>query len=188
MDRDEQLAALHDHCCQFFQGHEHTEWTWERGPIQNLAPWFMVLRFAPGPRTGLWSYVSLGASLLSQPHAKQLEFLLTTEKETPRAVELLAMVAHYHHDRSLDMFHSLPIGQPWLDGATCDHFLVSLPYPFGEELEVFDCDGTRVQFLWLLPITRAEYDFKKENGVDALEELFDKAAIEYWRIDRKSVL
>jgi hypothetical protein len=156
--------------------------------MRKAAPWFRVLRFAPGPRTGLWCYISLGASLLSPPGNKRLEFLLTTEKESPRAVELLAMVAHYHRDRHLNMFHSLPIGQPWLDGATCDHFLVSLPYPFGEDLEVCDLSDTRVQILWLLPITRAEFEFKKANGVDALEELFDKAAIEYWRIDRESVV
>jgi hypothetical protein len=86
------------------------------------------------------------------------------------------------------VFHSLPIGEPWLEGATCDHFLVSLPYPFGEDLEICRCDETQVQILWLLPITAAERGFKKANGVDALEELFDRAAIEYWRIDRDSVV
>ncbi len=188
MDRDEVLTQVHDHCCRFFLGHEHSEWTWHLGPIKTLAPWFKVLRFAPGPKTGLWCYVSLGASVLSQEPGKRLEFILTTERETSRAVELLAMIAHYHHDKTLGSFHSIPIGQPWLEGATCDHFLVSLPYPFGEELEVCECDGFRVQILWLLPITKAEYDFKKQNEVDAIEQLFDEAAIEYWRIDRESVV
>jgi hypothetical protein len=98
------------------------------------------------------------------------------------------MVAHYHHDRHLDIFHSLPVGQPWLDGATCDHFLVSLPYPFGPDLEVCHLGDGHAQLLWLLPITAAEASFKKTNGVDALEERFDEAAIEYWRTDRQSVI
>jgi hypothetical protein len=188
MDNAEKLTPLRDHYLQFFRGHECSEWTWERGPMIKLAPSFRVLRFAPGTRTGLWSYISLGASLLSQPNTKRLEFVLMTEESTPRAVELVTMVAHYHHDLSLGMFHSMPIGEPWLDGATCDHFLISLPYPFGEELEVFEHGGQTVQTLWLLPITKAELEFKKTNGVDALEELFEKTVIEYWRIDRESAV
>jgi hypothetical protein len=187
MERDEQLTTIRDHCCRFFQGHAYTEHTWKLGPIKELAPWFKVLRFAPGPKTGLWTYISLGASLLSEP-GRKLEFLLLTEQETPRAVELLAMIAHYHHGRSLDLFHSLPVGEPWLDGATCDHFLVSLPYPFGEDLEVCSRGDARLRILWLLPITTAECEFKKLHGVEAIEALFDKAAISYWRIDRESVV
>ena len=42
------------------------------------------------------------------------------------------MVADYHHSRSIDLGNRIPIGEPWLDGATCDGFLVVLPYPFGQ--------------------------------------------------------
>jgi hypothetical protein len=188
MGANEQLTRVRDHCSKFFQGHEESTWTWELGPIRGMAPWFQVLRFAPGPRTQLWCYVSLGASLLSNRNSRRLEFILTTEKETPRAVELLAMIAHYHQHQTLGLFHSLPIGQPWLEGSTCEHFLISLPYPFGEQLEVCECGDTFIQILWLLPITKAEFDFKKARGVDALERLFEEAAIEYWRVDRESVV
>lgn len=188
MTHEEILTGIDEHCTKFFDGHDRTVWSWKLGPIADVAPWFKVLRYAPGPRTGQWAYVSVGASLLSAPGAKKLEFILLTENETPRAIELLAMITHYHHDYGLDMFHSLPVGQPWLDGANCDHLLVSLPYPLGPDLEVCCLRDEHVQILWLLPITSAEAAFKKTNGVDALEEKFDEAAIEYWRIDRESVV
>ncbi|MDX9979810.1 MAG: suppressor of fused domain protein, partial [Lentisphaeria bacterium] len=92
----ETLFAIEKHCSQFFDGHESSAWTWTLGPIGELAPWFQVLRYAPGPKTGLWTYVSVGASLLSGPDKRRLEFLLLTATETPRAVDLLAMVALYH--------------------------------------------------------------------------------------------
>jgi Suppressor of fused protein (SUFU) len=34
------------------------------------------------------------------------------------------------------------------------------------------------RILWLLPITRAEKDFRHENGLEALESLFDDHAID----------
>jgi hypothetical protein len=58
----------------------------------------------------------------------------------------------------------------------------------GPDIEVCCLRDEHVQILWLLPITSAEADFKKTNGIDALEEKFDEAAIEYWRIDRESVV
>ena len=184
----ELLTRVQDHCSRFFEGHEQSVWEWTQGPIGEVAPWFKTLRFAPGPKIGLWSYVSLGASLLSTRAGRPLEFLLLTEHETPRAVELLAMIAHYHHEHRLGVFNSLPVGQPWLDGATCDHFLVSLPYPLGADLEQCLLPEGIAQILWLLPIKEAEARFKRRNGVDALEEKFDEAAIEYWRVDRESVI
>lgn len=179
---------MHDHYVLFFNGHIFSSWTWELGPIKEIAPWFHVLRFAPGPKTELWSYVTMGASLLGNTDKSHIEFLLLTDHENPRAIELLAMVSHYHHKQQLGVFHSLPIGQPWLEDATCDHFLVSYPYPFGEELEICNISDFHVHTFWLLPITKSEYEYKKAYGVDALEQMFDDAAIEYWDLKRRPVV
>jgi hypothetical protein len=43
------------------------------------------------------------------------------------------------------------------------------------------------RFLWLLPITSSERQFAKEHGVEALEERFDQAQLQYWDINRTSV-
>jgi hypothetical protein len=83
--------------------------------------------------------------------------------------------------------HTVPIGEPWVPRSTCDHLLVSLPYPFGPDLELCDWDGDHARLLWLLPITEAERDIKAEHGLEALEQRFDDAAIKYWDPARSSV-
>jgi len=40
----------------------------------------------------------------------------------------------------------------------------------------------------LLPITEAERAFKVAHGVEALEQRFEDARLEYWRSDRPSVI
>jgi hypothetical protein len=40
----------------------------------------------------------------------------------------------------------------------------------------------------MLPITKAELDYKMTHGLEALERLFDSSSIEYWAADRKSVV
>ena len=112
---------------------------------------------------------------------------MITPFETFRAVELLAMIAFYHRGGRLDLGHTTPIGEPWLNGSRCDHFLISLPYPYGPDLERSHVGDRHVDFLWLLPITKAERDFKVTNGLEALEQRFDATELSYADIERESV-
>jgi hypothetical protein len=48
-------------------------------------------------------------------------------------------------------------------------------------------DG-EVRFLWLLPISKDERDFRKAHGTGALEKIFDDRGIEYWNPRRESVV
>jgi hypothetical protein len=66
--------------------------------------------------------------------------------------------------------------------------LVSLPYTFGPELEICNVNGDHIHLFWLLPITQAEREFKVRNGQESLEKEFEKQGLEYWRIDRESVV
>ncbi|MFD7450639.1 suppressor of fused domain protein [Kitasatospora sp. NPDC059827] len=97
-------------------------------------------------------------------------------------LESITVNAYYHcgpvHQR-LDVGHTVPIGRPWLDESACDHYLVSLPYPFGPDFEVCGWGGgAHARILWLLPITEAEKDFRRESGLEALEVRFDEHAID----------
>ena len=65
---------------------------------------------------------------------------------------------------------------------------MSTPYPLGPELEHCDDPGGHVQVLWLLPITEQERAFATSNGLEALEQRFDDAALEYWDPNRRSVV
>jgi suppressor of fused protein SUFU len=45
-----------------------------------------------------------------------------------------------------------------------------------------------VRCLWLIPITRAERDYKKENGLEALAELFERSGFAFMDPLRFSVV
>lgn len=185
MDAQSYVLEIHRHVHEFFEGHDQQRVAFDRGAITDLLPGFHAIEVAPGRRTELWTYVSVGVALVNAPH---VEFVLTTRAQSERQVELLAMCAYYHHTEGLGLGHTFPIGQPWLPRSTLDNFLVSLPYPFGPDLEDLSLNEGDVQVLWLLPITRRERDFATSNGVEAIEQRFDEVALEYWNPQRNSVV
>ena len=182
------IKTVNDHIRRFFTGHAITEHQWTLGPVPDAMPEFRILCAGPGPRTACWTYLSVGASAITHETSGLLEFFVVAPSEDLRHVELLTMIAWYHKTKALGCGHTIPIGHPWLPGSLCDHILISKPYPFGPELEVCNYDGGHVHVLWLLPITSAEREFKATRDLEALEQLFDNAAIEYWDSSRKSVV
>lgn len=186
MSASKSNKAVRQHLTQFFTGHpaEEHRWLLGRGPAE--LPRLRVIEFAPGPRTGLWVYATVGGwEACPDP---RLEFLITAPGPDLRHVELVTMAAWYHGQRTLGVGHTLPIGEPWLPGSMCDCFLVSRPYPFGPDLEMCNLADRHLHVLWLLPITPPERAYKVEHGPEALEERFDKAGLEFWDPERGSVV
>jgi suppressor of fused protein SUFU len=140
----------------------------------------------------VWTYVSRGASAVEGRAGDHLEFVLVAPESSVRAAHLVTMTAWYHANPDLShrlgLGDTLPGGEPWLDDSLCDHDLISRPYPFGPEFEVFEDDELHVHFFWILPITAAERAFKIEQGLEALEARFEEVGLEYWRPDRASVI
>lgn len=179
-------ATVRRHLGEFFAGHACEEHVWTLGPAPEELPRLRVAEFAPGPRTGLWVYATVGAwEARDDP---RLEFLITAPGPDLRHVELLAMTAWYHGRHGLGTGHTFPIGEPWLPGSKCEFFLVSLPYPFGPDLEVCNFRGGHLHVLWLLPITAAEREFKVREGLEAIEQRFDACGLEYWDPHRDPVV
>lgn len=184
---DDVCGALEEHVRRYFAGRTITALTWPVGPIREQNPHFRVLRVAPATAGYVWTYVSVGGWAATDEDFG-LEFVMCTPTAEDRAVELLAMTVFYNHGGKLGLGHTMPIGQPWLPGSGCDHLLVSLPYPFGPELQTCHVGDRHVEFLWLLPITAAERDFKVASGLEALESRFDEVGLKYWQVDRASVV
>ena len=151
-------------------------------------PEFRVLRFSPGPRTELLTYLSMGASTIEHAGAGLYEFFLLAASPDDRQKEIVTMVSWYQRKRPLGIGHTLPIGEPWLPGSRCDHLLVSTPYPFGPNLEICEMEGLHAHISWILPITRAERDFKAAQGLETLESLFESNALHFWDAHRKSLV
>jgi hypothetical protein len=160
---------------------------WDRGPVHELPDAFRVLVFNRTPRM-----VAYATRCMSQPHDEdRLELHLLSAppptEPSPELVELLTVVAHFHRTGSrLGPGHTVSFGRPWLPGSSCAHGLVSLPYLDGPELEWLQ--HPRVRFLWLIPITVAELQFKKTHGLEALEERFEAKPFDYLDPRRPSVV
>ncbi|MFE2557371.1 suppressor of fused domain protein [Streptomyces sp. NPDC059352] len=175
-------AALLDHLRRTLPGRVIDEVTGVDGPIEDRVPGFRVFRIHPAYPGDWWLYVTSGCWEATQLDGHGTEFFLAAPRDEWINLESVTVNAYYHcgpvHQR-LDVGHTVPIGRPWLDDSDCDHYLVSLPYPFGPDFEVCEWEGgSHARILWLLPITAAEKDFRREMGLEALEVRFDEHAID----------
>jgi len=179
-------ASLTRHYQDFWSNRGHS-FTWPTGPRWELPEDFTVLRFSPSPKRSAWTYATV---CMSQEHDEaRLELHLFSPVEAAEHVELLTAIAHYHRTgATLGVGHTVNFGRPWLPGSLCTHGLISLPYLDGPELEVLKLNGITVRFLWLIPVTKREVEFKKERGLVALEAEFEKVEFDYLNPHRRSVI
>ncbi|TWF89879.1 suppressor of fused domain protein [Streptomyces capillispiralis] len=171
--------AVESHVRVFFEGHSVEVVDYDLGPARRqVAPDLRILVVGPGPRSDGWAYVTAGCWAAREKDGRGLEFVMTAHVRDRRFIDLMAMIAHYHcGGHQLDLEHSMPIGEPWVPGSTCDHLLISLPYLHGPDLEHCPLPGGHARILWTLPVTTAEIEFRRRHGHEALEQLFDEAQI-----------
>jgi hypothetical protein len=184
-------AAIEAHLRHGFPGQRVVVQGWRTDAMSS--PHVRVLRVDPESRGGLWLHVSSGASLPgATPSAAAgpvgSEFVLVTPFKTLRAVELLAMVVYFHGVQELSVGDTVSVGEPWLPGSSCGHLLVSSPYLLADELWTLPLPGREVRFRWVIPITAAERAYIRDHGLDALEQRFEEAGLEYWDPHRASVV
>jgi hypothetical protein len=152
------------------------------GRFHELPSWFRVLEFQRG-RT--WGYATVG---MSDGEAGGIEAFLVTPEQHPRAVEFLYALAHFHRTGArLDLGHTVNFGGPLWDGSSLDHGFLSFPYTEAAGFDSFDCGGAETTVAWLIPITEAERDYKRANGVEALETLFETHRLDHLDPSRASL-
>ncbi|HYT09627.1 MAG TPA: suppressor of fused domain protein [Mycobacteriales bacterium] len=183
-------GAIEAHLRHGFPGQRVVVQGWRTDAMS--APHVRVLRVDPETRGGLWLHVSSGASvpapgaLPASPIGS--EFVLVTPFKTLRAVELLAMVVYFQGVQELTVGDTVSVGEPWLPGSSCGHLLVSAPYLLADEMWTLQLPGREVHFRWVIPITAAERAYAQARGLDALEQRFEEAGLEYWDPHRASVV
>jgi len=134
----------------------------------------------------MWTYATC---CMSQPSDRSpIELHLFSPYASKEVVELLVVTAHYHRTAiSLNLWHTVNFGRPWLDASSCNHGLVSLPYLDGPVLEDLREDSALIKFYWLIPVTASEVRFKCEEGVQALEQRLEGTNFNYLDPQRESV-
>ncbi len=181
-------SAIEAHLRHGFPGQRVVVQGWRTDAMS--APHVRVLRVDPETRGGLWLHVSSGASVPAEPSGgpEGSEFVLVTPFKTLRAVELLAMVVYFHGVQELSVGDIVSVGEPWLPGSSCGYLLVSNPYLLADELWTLPLPVRTVHFRWVIPITANERAYAAERGLDALEQRFEEAGLEYWDPHRASVV
>jgi hypothetical protein len=182
-----------DYCAAIAQHYEQ-EWStpmaevpFTRGPIDELPRDFGILVSPPHHRRTMWTYATKCLSQRDDTVALELH-MFSAHRDDDTLAELLVACSHYHRTgRGLDLGHTVNFGRPWIEGARCDHGLISLPYLDGPSLEWLDLNGKKVRFLWVIPITMSEAVFARDNGVDRLEERLEAAQINYLSPQRPHV-
>ncbi|KJJ15930.1 hypothetical protein HMPREF3156_01644 [Neisseria sp. HMSC06F02] len=169
------------HLQRFWKHHDIKRFTWALGRIVEELPDFQVFQVIPNHADEPWVYVSSGIG----PFLGQ-EFFIVSPFETPEHIETLAMLASasMHYPDQFQLGKTVNIGRPWIEQSSFQHFLISLPYPYGQELEYMD----NVRFFWLLPITHQERLFLDTHSVEELETRFDELGIDYLDINRASTI
>lgn len=165
------------------------EQVWDKEFVAQKTPGLKCLEFQPSDELGYFSYVSCGlASLLPDEEVKH-EYVISSPFMTPEHSELMLMIgaALINRKAFYGLGDIIKIGRPWIYGSEAEHLLVSLPYPYGPNLEIANSVLSDLRVLWLLPIYTSEVKYYESQGLDALEEKFDEQAIRFWEIDRRPV-
>lgn len=178
-------------------GHYHRTWGthayeawWKIGPTEELPESFRVLVFEPARERELWVYATCGMS--ETPGDSAIELHMFSPAEYSGHIELLTAVANYHrtgHPVST-IGSTVNFGREWMPGSNLKYGLISRPYRDGPSLQhLLDKDGNLLgSCLWLLPITGSEREYKKQFGLERLEELFDKYGLQYADAKRASIV
>ncbi len=159
---------------------------WNSGPIDDLPSDFRVLVMTRA--ADMTAFATRCMSQAADKERLELHVLCSPgDSDRTDLAEILTAVSHYHRTgNGLRLGHSVNFGKPWMTGSVCTYGVVSLPYLDGPDLEWLE--EPRVRFLWLIPVTQAEVEFKKAQGMEALEERFDAAQFNFLDPFRASVV
>ncbi|MGJ5890787.1 suppressor of fused domain protein [Streptomyces niveiscabiei] len=169
--------ALRRHLENSWPDRHHEEFRWMLGPIEQVLPSFAVHRVSPLGSGDSYMYLSVGA--FGVDGETMSEFFVMSPTESPRHVETLAMVAHYHSFPQHRLSHGsvLDIGRSWVEGSMNHHLFVSWPYSLDRRAATCMAGGKEITYLWLIPISAEEARFAREVGTEALEERLEDSGV-----------
>lgn len=166
---------------------EFTEHKFNKGPVGELPIGFKILKFEPNNRHNMWAYATCGMS--NKVRVNSIEIHIFSPKENDFLIELLTIIAHYHvTGGNLGVGQTINFGRPWCDKSNSEYGLISLPYLDGPLFENFQVGLERIQFLWLIPIMKTEVEYKKINGLEALERKLEESNFNYLDPYREGVV
>lgn len=77
--------------------------------------------------------------------------------------------------------------QQYAISETMAHVTFVSPFLW-DDMNVLEVEGSKIYILMMVPISDAELDYLRENGIDALERMFTEHDIDIFDINRESVV
>jgi hypothetical protein len=192
---NETYQALREHVDQYLPNSEKKELYWEEKQIKNLLPRWSVLEIPPRKDVIFWTYLTQGVWETTKdevyPQGRYgYEFIIFSHEKSLVHIETLAWVTCYHANPAhrLKQGSVVDIGRSWLDKSSCDHLMVSLPYPIAYDFETLKINDLYISFRWLVPITQSEASIARLYGQELLERKFEEAGVDYLNPRRKSLV
>ncbi len=154
-----------------------------------LMPHIDVFVYAPGHAGRTWYTLASGGMsdrpmILEEGVPRSFarrETILYCKTPDLEYIDMVRFFARFPHQNStwLGPGHTIPNGDPpaplFENSQLCAVLLLdSVVLPDRQLADKVVLDGDPVDFLWIVPITQAELDYKLKNGCDALLDLFDK--------------
>ena len=150
-----------------------------------LSAHFSICVFQQNPLFDV--YCTVGASRSTIPHSTHTsrdprgirhEYLMHASNVYSEAVcEILLMIAEHPHIHNLEIGAGfvMPIGEPIVPNSALEYLYFT--YPFLDDPHIYDPNPageidhpqTYIQTLWILPISKAERQYLRTNGVEAFE-------------------
>jgi len=157
------------------------------GRIVQVNPDFELLEIAPGNSRVLWTYATVG--MTGEVGDASLELHTFSSAQNVTWLRILESVAYFHLTAArLGLGHTVNFGVELSPGSSLTHGLISLPYLDGPALENFSFQDRSIRCLWLIPVTKSEVEYRKKHGLEALEEIFQKATLDFANPFRESVI
>ena len=168
---------------------KEVHWTPER--LGTRLPDLHLATIRPSTLDNMWTFATIGAWRATREESHGLEFVAVSHGHSSAVMQLLGMVAYYHAgppENRLGVGHLVPIGEEWVKGSKLESVLLALPYLWGPKLEDCLLPQQHVRVLWAVPITAAEHEFAREQGVEALEARFEEVQLNYLDPFRQSAV
>jgi hypothetical protein len=156
----------------------------------DAQPHIDIYQFCPTGERDYWTLITGGMSNSRQSIppdapaqiARRAELMMYVREPKPWMFRVLKELAEYpfKDETFLHWWHTVPNSRPVGSEASLLSAFLFLP-PYYEDPETFgrlEIDGDRVDMLWAVPITSAEYDYALENGGNALDELLATAELD----------
>ena len=169
------------HLEMFWSADRIDEVHWTPGHVGDRLPNLHIAKISPESKRDRWTFATVGAWYGTRDSNHNLEFLAVAKSEAASVMWDLALVAYYQAGpgaNRLDVGHTIPIGQGWVDGSPLDHVLITLPYLWGTKMENLVTDGRHIRLLWVQPIHAIEAEFRHKHGLEALESRFEEKRID----------